>query len=416
MQVINRIKFSMVHFFELIRITKVTAGMAARLLFFFVVSSGIIILQGCREKKNQSEIKNRFQKEIELIVKEYRFPGMTAAYVLHDGTVDAFAAGFSDIEQKTSMNINSRMLAASIGKTFTGAVILDLVREGKLNLDVPVKQYIGSENWFNRLANNNEITLRHLLTHSSGIENHLESPRFIKAIRESKKREMPHLKPIELITYILDAAAIFKPGSGFHYSDTGYIIAGIIVEKVTENNLFDEIRSRILAPLNLNMTEPSDKKNLTDLASGYLSVDNIFQLPAKTTIQPGLMSWNPGIEWAGGGFISTSEDLALWGKILYEGRALSGKYLKELFQGVLAAPGTKYGIGTTIKEDKKGNITYGHKGWIPGYCSSLLYYTRHKAAVAFQINTDIGIIGSDKDVISMIEKRLANVLFEVSTD
>ncbi|MDH5717938.1 MAG: beta-lactamase family protein [Spirochaetia bacterium] len=416
MQVINRIKFSMVHFFESIIKVKIIMMVFARLLFFLVISFGIIALPAYRDKKNLSEVKNRFQKEVELIVKEYRFPGMTAAYVLEDGTINTFAAGFSDIEQKIPMSVNSRMLAASIGKTFTGAVILDLVREGKLNLDVPVNQYIGSENWFKQLANNNEITLRHLLTHSSGIENHVESPNFIKAIQTSKKGDLPYFKPIELVSFILNTPPLFKPGSGFHYSDTGYIIAGLVVEKITGKNLFGEIKSRLLVPLNLKNTEPSDKKELKGLASGYLSPENIFQLPVKTTIRPGLMSWNPGIEWAGGGFISTSKDLAVWGSTLYEGRALSGKYLKELFQGVTAAPGTKYSIATAITEDNKGDITYGHKGWIPGYCSSLLYYAKYKSVVAFQINTDIGIIGSDKDVLSIIETRLAKILFEVTAN
>ncbi|MDH5654973.1 MAG: beta-lactamase family protein [Spirochaetia bacterium] len=348
---------------------------------------------------------------MELIVEEYNFPGMTAAYVLPDGTVVSAFAGFSDRELKISMGEDSRMLAASIGKTFIAAVVLHLVREGKLDLDVPVRVYIGSENWFSRLPGSQEISLRHLLTHSSGIENHVDSPEFIKAVIESQKGPALSMKPEKLISFVLDVPSKFRPGEGFHYSDTGYILAGLIVEKVTGDHLFEEVSTRILLPLNLNMTEPSDRKNLPNLAAGYLSPDNSFQLPAKTTLKPGLMLWNPGIEWAGGGFVSTSRDLAVWGDALYTGRALPGNYLTELLQGVRAAPGFKYGMGTVIKEDPELDVSYGHKGWIPGYCSSLKHYKKNKITVAFQINTDIGIFGNDRDVLDDIEKRLARILF-----
>ena len=395
----------------------ITAQVIQKILYKFI---GVIFLlaffsctaffPGCSRKDKHSEIKKRFQKEVEQIVIDYRFPGMTAAYVLPDKTTATFAAGYSDREHNIPMTENSRMLAASIGKTFTAAVILDLVREKKLDLDAPVGNYIGDEEWFSSLPNGSRITLRHLLTHSSGITNHVETPEFIKFVTVRRGNINSALLPEKLISFVLGKPPLFIPGNGFHYSDTGYIIAGWIVEKITKKNIFDEVKSRILNPLDLTMTEPSDRKNLPGLASGYLSPENIFHLPAKTTIKPGMMSWNPGIEWAGGGFVSTSRDLAIWGSALYEGRAISGKYLDDLLHGVQAAPGIKYGIATVIKEDQE-DVFYGHKGWIPGYSSSLLYDKNHRTTIAFQINTDIGIIGNNQDVLSIIEKRLVRILF-----
>lgn len=122
------------------------------------------------------------------------------------------------------------------------------------------------------------------------------------------------------------------------------------------------------------------------------------------------MVWNPGIEWAGGGFISNSRDLAIWGKAFYEGKALSGNYLRQLLQAVPAGSSVQYGIATVIRDDGDRNTIYGHKGWIPGYCSSLQYYKKHKLSIAFQINTDKNIMGNKQDVIEEIEKRLLKII------
>jgi len=406
----NIIQFSLFTDSNALKKVMKRSGIFRKVLFSIVLCSGLLLAADCKKIPQETILQKQFQSEVESIVKEYNFPGMTAAFVLSDGSVHTFAAGFSDVEEKIPMSENNRMLAASIGKTYVAAVILDLVRNKKLDLDQPVQSYLGEKNWFVRLANHKTMTLRHLLTHSSGVENHVESPGFIKAIR-TKKGVIPELSPEELVSFVLDTPAKFLPGEGFQYSDTGYILAGLVVEKVTGDDLFDVIKSRILGPLELKQTSPSNRKNLAGLASGYLSAENIFQLPVKTTVKPGVMNWNPAIEWAGGGFVTTSRELALWGAALYGGKSLSGDYRDDLLRGIEVAPGIKYGIATVIQTNPD-SIVYGHKGWIPGYCSSLQYYQKSKSAIAFQINTDVGIMGTDEDVIVAIEKRLANVLFK----
>ena len=364
----------------------------------------------CGKKSEIDRLTNRFQREVDAIVREYDLPGMTAAFVLADGTSRAFASGFADRELGLDMRADARMLAASIGKSFTGALALDLVREGRLELDVPITRYLAAKKWLARLPNYETITPRHLLTHSSGIADHVHTRKFQFTLQKYLRGEKSRIPPEELISFILDTPARFKPGKGFHYSDTGYILVGLIIEKVTGQSLFSEIKKRFILPLGLKQTEPSDRKNLPGLASGYLASNKAGGFPAKTTIRPGLLVWDPGIEWAGGGFISNSRDLAIWGKALYEGDALPGKYLPELLRGVRVRPNVSYGIATVINTDPEGLVSCGHKGWIPGYVSSLRYYTNHRTAIAFQINTDSGFIGQKRDVLSTIEKRLANAL------
>ena len=381
-------------------------------LVFSVAILGFTLMspQACR--RHQSIQEESFQKEVQQIVSERGLPGMTAAYGLEDGTVRVFAVGSADREERIPMRPNSRMLAASIGKTFTAATALALSAEGVLDLDAPIRQYIGDEKWLSRLPNGDTITTRHLLTHSSGIADHVKSAGFAREFLKQIRGERPPITPRELVSFVLDMPAHCKPGNGFYYSDTGYIIAGLIVEKAGGNDLYAQIRSRFLIPLGLSLTTPSDRKHLPGLASGYLSPDNVFGLPEKTTYRPEEMVWNPRVEWAGGGFVSNPRDLVLWTKALYEGRAIPGNYREALLQGVRVGPSVRYGLATVITENPGGTYaSFGHKGWIPGYCSSIRYYTRHKAAVAFQINSDVGLRGR-QDAIGEIESRLYRVLFD----
>ncbi|MBL8018682.1 MAG: beta-lactamase family protein [Leptospirales bacterium] len=365
----------------------------------------------CREHRARDELRTKFQAEVKVLVSEFNLPGMTAAYTLSDGTTEGFAAGFSDLELRAPMEKNSRMLAASIGKTFVGALVMDLVSEQKLRLDAPVKEYLSEEPWFARLPNHDTMTVRQLLTHSSGIDDHVESPKFRDDFRKLL-RQRGIIAPPELVSYVLDTPPRFKAGTAFHYSDTGYILAGLIVEKVTGEKLFGLIQKRFIEPQALTLTSASDTTELPGLASGYLAKNNPLALPTKTTIRPGSMVWNPAIEWAGGGLISNSADLAKWSWSLYSGAVLKGNYLDDLLQSIEVTPSLRYGIATVIRGSPQHQPSYGHSGWIPGYCSNMQYYPEMQAAIAFQINTDIGMKGNRENPLDMIETRLARLVSE----
>lgn len=102
---------------------------------------------------------------------------------------------------------------------------------------------------------------------------------------------------------------------------------------------------------------------------------------------------NPQMEWTGGGFASTAEDLARWAKLLYEGKVLTKGTLDQLLNGVEAkegrgsGPGNKYGLAVQIRQTEWG-VSYGHGGWFPGYLSEMEYFPDHKVAIAIQFNTD----------------------------
>src|SRR6056297_614268 len=131
-----------------------------------------------------------FQAALDAFQQEYGFPGATAAYVLQDGTSIVAATGLADVENGSPMTVQSRMLAASIGKTFVGATVVALAREGVLELDAPLARWLGDRQWFDRLPNHDVITLRQLLNHSSGLPDHVHLESFVNAVnRKWRERQ-----------------------------------------------------------------------------------------------------------------------------------------------------------------------------------------------------------------------------------
>jgi D-alanyl-D-alanine carboxypeptidase len=354
-------------------------------------------------------VSQRFQAELEALHAELKFSGATAAYVLPDGTTGVAATGLADVESGQAMTPESRMLAASIGKTFVGAEVLALAQERKLGLDDAVSGWLGDRPWYSRLPNGGQITVRHLLTHTAGLHDHVYEEAFAKALSERWQAPGDPLPPEALVEFILDKEPLNEPGEGFHYSDTGYILLGLIIEEAADRSFYQEVEQRFLEPLNLDQITPSNQRELEGLAAGYTTADNPLGVPPKSTIATGVMAWNPAVEWTGGGFVSSSRDLARWAKALYEGKAMEGDYLGELFRSVPVVAGEmSYGAGVGIYENTPLGPMYGHGGGIPGYTSSMRYYPDHRFAVAFQVNTDV----NPDEFADAIQDRLATLVAE----
>ncbi len=317
------------------------------------------------------------------------------------------------------MQPSTRMLAASIGKTFVSATVLALEQEGQIDLDGYISDWLGDEEWFHRLPNGDSVTVRHLLSHTSGITNHVDDPAFAADFRERWAEPENSFTPEALIGYVLDQPPLFESGEGWAYSDTGYVLLGLIIEKTTGRSYYDEISHRFLVPLDLALTSPSDRRDLLNLATGYMSPENQFGLPERTMGTDGLMHWNPAIEWTGGGLVSNSLDLSRWAIALFEGRAIEGDYLDDLLREVQIDADygdVGYGAGVSIHRESPIGTWYGHSGWIPGHTSTLRYYVDQKAAFAFQINTDIGIVDGSTDLYDAMASRLEEIIAETGTE
>lgn len=172
------------------------------------------------------------------------------------------------------------------------------------------------------------------------------------------------------------------------------------------------LRGRFLVPLGLTDTVPSDGPDIPGLAIGYTIPGNPFGLPKRTADSDGRLVWDPGVEWTGGGLASTSGDLARWGHALFGGEAMPAPYLDRLPDGVPVAPdapGILYGAGVAIHAETPLGPVCGHGGWIPAYVSSLRYYADHGVTVAFQINSDAGVVDDGSDLVPALEAALAEL-------
>jgi D-alanyl-D-alanine carboxypeptidase len=358
-------------------------------LLLSVVTGSLFILMYApvAAQRPDARLVKSIQEQIDSWHKAGKFPGATVGIVLADGRSFGLATGYSDITSKTPMKADDRMLAGSVGKTYAAATALQLVGEGKLRLDDKIEKYLGKEPWFPRLPNSKDITVRQLMNHTSGLVRYEFKDTFTKDLTANPAKAW---KPEELLAYLFGEKAPFEAGKGWDYSDTNYIVLGMIIERITGRKFYDEAKQRLIKPLKLNDTIPQDGLRLKKVVQGYAGPNNPFG-GSDEMIRNGKFIINPQFEWTGGGFATTSEDLARWAKMMYEGKAYSPGLLPQVLDGV-AAPmlgkETKYGLGVIIRPTRAG-LTYGHSGFFPGYMTDMMYFPEHRFGVAVQVNTSV---------------------------
>jgi D-alanyl-D-alanine carboxypeptidase len=353
---------------------------------FFICWCAAPALAGAGD--NCKSLRKELQQKLDELCKNEGFPGVTAAVILPGDQCISLASGFADIEAKRKMKPLDRMMAGSIGKTYAAAVALQLMKEKKFSLEDKIGAFFKKEPWFPRLPNANDITVRMLMNHTGGL------PRYVleKKLWEQLNRWPDKVwTPEERLAFILDAPPVHPAGKGWSYSDTDYIIVGMIIEKVTGNSFYKELESRVLKPRGLKYTSPSDRRRLDGLVPGYTG-NRVppFGLPGKM-MKDGVYLINPQFEWTGGGLVTNSTDLARFIKLLLEGKVVDAGSLKMMKQAVnqkTGKPGKSgYGLALEIWDTSDG-ITYGHRGTMPGYLSITEYVPRYGFAIAMQINAD----------------------------
>jgi D-alanyl-D-alanine carboxypeptidase len=359
--------------------------------FALLVGLGVSPLKAaaCDDPAYKTRV-DTFQSTLRAIARRDALPGAVAAFGLRDCPIAVAAAGFADVERRIPISPDSKFLSGSIGKSFVAALVLDLANDGYLSLDEKIEKWLGTAPWFERLPNAHDITVRMLLNHSSGIPDHLFTTRFLQAILHKRYFGDPRspFPPEQLIEIVLDRDPLFPAGTGFHYTDTGYILLGLIIESATGRTYYGLLSQRVLGPLGLTLTVPADRLEISGLASGYHRW--LSPLPSKVTDEKGALLFSPKTEWTGGGLATNPLDLVSWAQQLYEGKAFKWPYL-DLLKGspnpVRGKLATAYGMGLFIYTTPLGEA-YGHSGWFPGYSGSMLYFPASRFAVSFQTNTD----------------------------
>lgn len=343
----------------------------------------------------------------------HAFPGATLAVALPDGRVLEFAAGLAVVSPETPMVPASRMPSGSIGKTFVAALALRLAEEGALDLDDRLADWLGDEPWFDRLPNADSITLRQLLNHSSGLIDHVFDAQ--SEFGDYFRREVlagaagRGLDPRELVRFVLDREPLFAPGEGFHYSDTNYILAGLVIERAGGESYYAALGRRLLEPLDLSSTTPLVHRQIDRLAQGYAPESSeLFGLPLEVAGADGLV-FDPAVEWTGGGLVTTPTDLVRFAKALFERDVLQPESLDAMLTSI-ARPDRRnddperaygYGLGISVAHTPAG-VAYRHGGFFPGYNSLLAYYPVERVAIAMQVNSDRSEIEAHVDALVRI--------------
>lgn len=347
-----------------------------------MLCASLLLLKGLRSDVDVKVLQSQMIQALETERKSYGFPGATASIVLPDGRLVSVAVGVS--EDGKPMKTTDRMLAGSIGKTYFAATMIQLAGERNISLDTKISTWFGKESWFGRLANHDDITLRHLMHHQSGLADYLEVPSVMTKLADPNYV----FKGSEWVETIAGMPALFPAGSKFAYTDLNFIIVAMIIEKITGKTAYSEIDRRILRPLRLRDTVPSVRRKLSGLVQGNSRPNPPFAKKGPV-IENGLLFINPQMEWGGGGFLASSSDLARWAKALYGGNVLSSEMLANYVDGVASFPREKYGLGCQLRLSDWGP-TQGHSGWFPGYLSDMTYFTKGKYSIAVQFNTDDG--------------------------
>jgi D-alanyl-D-alanine carboxypeptidase len=286
------------------------------------------------------------QTSLDSCVSEIGVPGATMTIERPDGAKWVGVSGFANLENQIPMSSDLKFRVASVTKTFTATVILQLVQEGRFSLDDSVESILPG-----LIPNGTQISIRRLLNHTSGIFDYVQAlnPNFLLGVTQNRLRKWT---PGELVAVANANQVYFAPGGGWHYSNTNYVLLGMIIEKVTGNTYAREINSRILSPLGLKNTTVLE---VADMPVG--STQGYWYVPPdwiNTTMLD--LSWM----FATANIVSNSEDLLVWLKALMAGSLLDQQRKMDMFSFVnQATPDNHkyYGLGL---ENQNGVI--GHTG------------------------------------------------------
>jgi D-alanyl-D-alanine carboxypeptidase len=305
----------------------------------------------------------RFQAALENARAEQALPGLAMAVAYRDERRSwVSATGSSNLATETAWLPSDESRIGSVTKTFTAAIVMQLVDEGLLSLDDAIETHVPG--WYEG------PTLRQLLAHTSGIASY----NYVGGFDMSRA-----WTPEELVQWAFDhePALRFTPGSSWDYSNTNYVLLGMVIERVTGMSYADVLRARIFEPLELDMrlaASGDDSPELVRCYEGSPPVDSST-------------SDNPSYGWAAGAIVSTPSDLARWIVALYGGEVVSGASLAAMTtpSGVTGPDVEDYGLGTIIENGDEQTLV-GHTGGIGGYQTHAFYLVDQRVAVVLMAN------------------------------
>jgi len=330
------------------------------------------------------------QKRLDQLRERYGVPGISVTILFPDGSSWVGVGGVADVAANVPVTTVTSFAIASVSKTFTAALVLALAQDGTIVLDTPVRTYLPE------LKVNARITVRQLLDHTSGLRDYFFHPAIDRKLLSAPSRVWDSADALKHV-----GKAYFKPGTGWHYSNTNYLVLGMLAERVGGAPLADQVRARFLEPLGLRHTwyQPTEEAS-SDGAHGYRFASGAKDAPAIDLSDGSrFMPFTSVVTAAAGagGFASNSTDLARWARALYAGAVLSEDSVDAMLGDITRTepykPRVPYGLGVQ-RLDLDGSPSLGHSGRLLGFRSAVRWLPDEDLAIAVLTNqsrTDPGI-------------------------
>ena len=333
----------------------------------------LVLACSCARANAQTQLPTEMQKEIDKVASDALaktgVPSASVA-VVRDGQIAYLHAyGHARLDPETPAKPEMRYSIGSISKQFTAAAILLLQEQGKLSLDDKVGKFIPN------LTRANEVTIRQLLSQTSGYQDYWPQdyvmPMMLEPVTAQKILETWARKPLD-----------FEPGTKWQYSNTNYVIAGLIVEEASGEPLLQFLQQNVFTPLNMKRVADTDKAKLGDAdPTGYL----------RYALGPPRPAPREGSGWlfAAGELAMPAEDLAKWDISIINQKLMNAASYQEFETEVLLKNGlgTRYGLGVDIRSEL-GHRSLAHSGEVSGFTSDNIVFPDERIAVVVLTNQD----------------------------
>jgi len=356
-------------------------------IFIIFMFALIITNFNCLKKQEErNQLSEKLQSAVDdIICLDCEDPIYNAVLLVESPKINwKGAAGLAD-GKKEAMTADHKIKIASIGKTFTATVVLQLMEEGYFDLDDLIAKYL--DNTFVRLDSlmiyqgksyGRQITIRQLLRHTSGIADYMEDPRFIPDVIENPQKQYNAAEILDTYyEYKTNEKALFPPGSDFNYSDVNYVLLAMLIEEVTGDAYHTQLKKRIFDPIGMNNSyleyyeEPRGDRPLSH--AFFSTIDLVTEV-------------NTSFDWGGGGIVSTCEELDTFFRALVDGRLFEkqstlNQMLDTADEG-LGGMDYDYGLGI-MKRSIHGLTFYGHGG---AYDCDVFYCPDKNISVCMSLN------------------------------
>ena len=309
-------------------------------------------------------------------------PGLALAVAVDGKVMYSESFGYADLEERVPVWPTTKFRIGSISKPLTATALMQLVEAGKLDLDAPVQKYVPS--FPDKGA---PITVRMVAGHLGGI-------RHYRGDEMNIQRHYDNV--LEGLKIFEDDPLVSPPGTKFNYSSYGFNLLSAVIESASGEPFLKYMQEHVFTPMGLVHTVADQNTQIIEQRSRFYEL-------AKDGHQENAPYVDNSYKWAGGGFLSTAEDLVRFGSTILQGGFLKAETLQTMFTAQKTNSGevVDYGIGWVIHKSQSGKLVYGHSGGSVGGTSQLILYPETHIVVALVTNlSDKGWKGEEVEAVA----------------